>query len=337
MIKTYVKNNDTKLFQNLNGNMYTPQTIGKNTVVLDRGYNTTCTINLFGLAVTSWRVNNEEQLYLRRKSIFDENAPVTEGINFIFPKYGRWIYGPDNGFVTLCPWIMEESPKMIKNRKVKATFLLTDTPFTRSMWSYSFAIKCEVILSEVKLKFKYSIINNDKEKIAFNFMAEAFLKTPDVRKLEIKYLKDCYLYDLIKNEEKQIDNADKVLKINKATYHVYVNCPDEIMIDNELLNKRVTVRKNSFIDVKIQNGWLDYYSKNPDYDADEYLKLICVGIGNIMNPVILSPGEKFEGKMTLMSEKLDRAKLRLLMEQQELLDFSLVETGHDVNIPDMIP
>ena len=30
-------------------------------VVLDRGNNTTCTINLHGCTIVSWRVNNQEQ------------------------------------------------------------------------------------------------------------------------------------------------------------------------------------------------------------------------------------------------------------------------------------
>uniref|UniRef100_A0A8D8BIG7 (northern house mosquito) hypothetical protein n=1 Tax=Culex pipiens TaxID=7175 RepID=A0A8D8BIG7_CULPI len=34
-------------------------------VVLDRGNNTTCTINLHGATVVSWRVNNQEQLFVR--------------------------------------------------------------------------------------------------------------------------------------------------------------------------------------------------------------------------------------------------------------------------------
>uniref|UniRef100_A0A182F1N5 Uncharacterized protein n=1 Tax=Anopheles albimanus TaxID=7167 RepID=A0A182F1N5_ANOAL len=35
-------------------------------VVLDRGNNTTCTINLHGATVVSWRVNNQEQLFVRK-------------------------------------------------------------------------------------------------------------------------------------------------------------------------------------------------------------------------------------------------------------------------------
>ena len=32
-------------------------------VVLDRGNNTTCTINLHGCTIVSWRVNNQEQVW----------------------------------------------------------------------------------------------------------------------------------------------------------------------------------------------------------------------------------------------------------------------------------
>ena len=35
-------------------------------VVLDRGNNTTCTINLHGCTIVSWRVNNQVRIYLKR-------------------------------------------------------------------------------------------------------------------------------------------------------------------------------------------------------------------------------------------------------------------------------
>merc|ERR1711971_849139 len=62
-------------------------------VPMDRGNNTTCTINLHGATIVSWRVNNQEQLFVSKKSVFDGRKPIRGGIPFIFPQFGTWHYG----------------------------------------------------------------------------------------------------------------------------------------------------------------------------------------------------------------------------------------------------
>ena len=44
-------------------------------VVLDRGNNTTCTINLHGCTIVSWRVNNQEQARVFRILILNGLCP----------------------------------------------------------------------------------------------------------------------------------------------------------------------------------------------------------------------------------------------------------------------
>ena len=55
-------------------------------VIMDRGNNTTCIINLHGSTIVSWRVNNQEQLFVSKKSVFDGRQPIRGGINFVFPQ-----------------------------------------------------------------------------------------------------------------------------------------------------------------------------------------------------------------------------------------------------------
>ena len=43
-------------------------------IQLDRGNNTTCTVNLHGCTIVSWRVNNQEQLFVSKVIINDINV-----------------------------------------------------------------------------------------------------------------------------------------------------------------------------------------------------------------------------------------------------------------------
>ena len=70
-------------------------------VVMDRGNNTTCTINLHGCTIVSWRVNNQEQLFVSKRSVFDGKKAIRGGIPFVFPIFGASSVMPQHGFARI--------------------------------------------------------------------------------------------------------------------------------------------------------------------------------------------------------------------------------------------
>ena len=90
-------------------------------VVLDRGNNTTCTINLHGCTIVSWRVNNQEQacvytctltylrithliplqLFVSKRSVFDGKKAIRGGVPFVFPIFGPSSVMPQHGFARI--------------------------------------------------------------------------------------------------------------------------------------------------------------------------------------------------------------------------------------------
>ena len=70
-------------------------------VMMDRGNNTMCTINLHGCTIVSWRVNNQEQLFVSKKSVFDGKKAIRGGIPFVFPIFGPSSVMPQHGFARI--------------------------------------------------------------------------------------------------------------------------------------------------------------------------------------------------------------------------------------------
>merc|ERR1712123_522056 len=88
-------------------------------VPMDRGNNTTCTINLHGATIVSWRVNNQEQLFVGKKSVFDGRKPIRGGIPFIFPQFGQ-----------ISRWQLDKGPERLPSGDIEAIFSLCDSDFT---------------------------------------------------------------------------------------------------------------------------------------------------------------------------------------------------------------
>jgi glucose-6-phosphate 1-epimerase len=118
-------------------------------VVLDRGNNTTCTINLHGCTIVSWRVNNQEQLFVSKKSVFDGRKAIRGGISFVFPVFGFSGSNvlPQDGFARVSRWHLEKGPDRLHTGDVEAIFSLCDSDYTRPMWNCQFRITYRYALS----------------------------------------------------------------------------------------------------------------------------------------------------------------------------------------------
>jgi glucose-6-phosphate 1-epimerase len=71
---------------------------------------------LLGATIVSWKVDNEEIIFVSKKTIWDGSKAVRGGIPICFPSFGPWIYGPQHGFArTSKEWKVHSEPKVDVN------------------------------------------------------------------------------------------------------------------------------------------------------------------------------------------------------------------------------
>ncbi|CAH0554405.1 unnamed protein product [Brassicogethes aeneus] len=268
------------------------------TVVLDRGDNTSCKINLHGATVISWRVNSQEQLFVSQRAVFDGKKAIRGGIQFVFPQYGPWTVGPQHGFARIIPWNLEKSPERLPNGDVEATFFIMDTDFTRSMWNYQFRLTYKLVLRERELQFNVTVFNPNKEKkINFTISLNTYLNVPDIRRCQITGFQGCTFVDKTKDNAVS-QEARAVVEIEEWTDRVYQNTPQEHTISNMASGRRIRIEKNNFPDTGLWNPWTDLAKGLLDFKDNEYSNMVSVGSGHLTNPVVLIPGAKFEASQT---------------------------------------
>ncbi|KAL1449161.1 hypothetical protein WDU94_000383 [Cyamophila willieti] len=166
-------------------------------VMMDRGNNTTCTINLHGATVVSWRVNNQEQLFVRqtyRLTDRQTHEPLSQ-TNFS-AQFGAWAFGPQHGFARNITWTLEKAPEKLQSGDVEVIFSLMDNEYTRCMWNYPFRLTYRLILREKELHFNIGVYNPSVD-LAFNFnlLLHTYLKVPDVRRCTVNGLYGCHYID----------------------------------------------------------------------------------------------------------------------------------------------
>uniref|UniRef100_A0A2S2NHD2 glucose-6-phosphate 1-epimerase n=1 Tax=Schizaphis graminum TaxID=13262 RepID=A0A2S2NHD2_SCHGA len=272
--------------------------IASSVVVLDRGNNTTCTINLHGATVVSWRVNNQEQLFVSKLAVFDGQKSIRGGIPIVFPHFGPWAYGPLHGFAMTCRWSVEKQPEPLDNGDIEALFSLVDNSITKQMWNYSFKLVLRVILREKELQVSFNLYNSSLEPFQFNMLFHTYLKVPDVRKCNISGLQGCMFVDKTK-ENSVYQEPREMVTVNHWTDRIYQNTQQEHVISNVVSGRKMKMIKYNMPDTVVWNPWDVTSSTMSDFGEDEYPNMICVEAGIVITPITLNPNNTYEGTIIL--------------------------------------
>lgn len=267
-------------------------------VVLDRGNNTTSTINLHGATVVSWRVINQEQLFVCKQAVFDGRKPIRGGITFGFPQYGYWAFGPRHGFARVNRWTLEKEPQRLLNGDIEAVFSLADNEFTRSMWNFDFRLYYRLTLREKELHLHISVKNVSKSlKFGFNLLLHTDLKVPDVRLCVLNGFQGCTYIDKNRKDE-IVEETSDLLTLTESTYRKYKNTAPKHKITNVVGNHTMLIEKINLPDTVVFNPGSTKSEFSPFAD-NEYLNMVSLQAGNAFTKCMLHPGETYEAGLIL--------------------------------------
>ncbi|KAI5707491.1 hypothetical protein M8J77_003722 [Diaphorina citri] len=257
-----------------------------------------CPINLHGATVVSWRVNNQEQLFVSKSAVFDGKRPIRGGIPIVFPQFGAWAFGPQHGFARNITWTVEKPPEKLQSGDVEVIFSLMDNEYTRCMWNYPFRLTYRLILREKELHFNIGVYNPSND-LAFNFnlLLHTYLKVPDVRRCQVNGLYGCHYIDKVLDNQLFRETRETV-SVSSLTDRIYQNTCQEHVVTNVVSGRKMRLQKYNFPDTVIWNPW-DTGRDMKDFGDDEYPNMICVEAGHVTSPVLLHPGTTFEASQIL--------------------------------------
>ncbi|KAK9890313.1 hypothetical protein WA026_010415 [Henosepilachna vigintioctopunctata] len=268
-------------------------------VLMDRGNNTTCTINLHGATVVSWRVNNQEQLFVSKEAVFDGKKAIRGGIPFVFPQFGEWVSGPQHGFARIIRWNVEKAPERMPSGDIEAVFSLYDSPSTRNMWNYQFRVTYKLVLKEKELHFNVNVHNINKEvSFYFTILLHTYLKVPDVRRCQITGLSGCTFVDKTRDSTIYQENRETVV-LTERTDRIYRNTSQEHIVTNVVSGRKMRIQKYNFPDTVVWNPWAEKAKELGDLGPEEWPNMLCVEVGRVTQPIMLPPGTAFEACQSL--------------------------------------
>jgi len=269
-------------------------------ISLDRGAGTCCTIHVHGATITSWKVEGDELLFLSKNAIFDTATPIRGGIPIVFPHFGPWSGGkPKHGFARVSRWTPGAPPETDCNGNIHLSLHLQSSQETKAIWDHDFALVYDIILKEKELEVSLSVTNTGDLPFEFTTLLHNYIRVGDINAMSISSLEGLSYLDAL-NEKTLTTETSQLLRIGGPVDRIYLNTPRNHLITDETKCFSVSLTKSASLDnTVVWTPWAQGASKLKDMGGEEYLEFVCVESGKVSDQICLSPNETFVAKQCL--------------------------------------
>jgi glucose-6-phosphate 1-epimerase len=265
---------------------------------LDSG--NSCEVYLYGAHLTSYR-NAEfgELLYLSQKADFSDGKAIRGGIPLIFPQFGPGPL-PSHGFARNRSWGVVSSKR--SQDEISLVFGLASSPSIERIWPEKFSAEFEVSLG-ANLSTTLRVKNEGARDFAFQCALHSYFTISDINAVTVRGFENLDFLDNTKQKERGHESR-KEIKIASEVDRVYLATPQNLILDDAGLGRRLIIRKQRLNDAVLWNPWIEKGASLKDLEADAYKKFVCIESGAIEPAVVLKPGAMFEGHQEILVEAL---------------------------------
>ncbi|KAL2497958.1 Galactose mutarotase-like superfamily protein [Abeliophyllum distichum] len=227
-------------------------------------------IYLFGGCVTSWKVASKDLLFVRPDAIFDGKKPISGGLPHCFPQFGPGAI-QQHGFARNVNWSLVNSENVEGNPVI--TLELKDTPYSRSMWDYSFLALYKVTLHRNTLSTELRITNTDEKPFSFTTALHTYFRA-SVTGASVTGLKGCKTLNKNPDPKNPVEGKEErdVVTFPGFVDCVYLDAPEELQLDNGLGDK-ITIKNTNWSDAVLWNPHLSMEACYKDFVCVENAKI----------------------------------------------------------------
>lgn len=259
----------------------------------------TVTVTDHGAHVLSWiSADGEEALYMSGHSGFGGSAAIRGGVPIIFPQFSERGTGKRHGFARTAGWRLEFAGT--DNGKGIARYALNDADVPGNAWPHRFAMRFEVAVSGQELRMTLSVSNPSQEAWAFNAALHSYWHVSDVERIRISGLNGLAYLDQVAGGTHAVQQ-EETLRIAGEVDRIYGRVPGIIdLIDEERI---LVLSQQGFTDAVIWNPGAEKAASLADLTPGGYKSFVCVEAGAILQPVMLAPGQDWQGSQTASMRK----------------------------------
>lgn len=242
-------------------------------------------ISIYAAQVLSFKPVNqiEDLLFISEKAYFAEGKAAKGGIPICWPWFGAATdlgntqeKKPDHGFVRTRFWFVVAA-EMLDNGDTKIVLEFKNTEETRDIWSYSFHLTLEILISD-SLTLQLITRNTGKQPFSITEALHAYLNVGDVRQAEVLGLENTEYLDKNAGFAKACQLG--VISVYEATDHIHTAIAHQLILEDPAFNRKIKISSSGNQNVVVWNPWIQGAAAIQDLDKDDYNRFICLEVAN---------------------------------------------------------
>lgn len=250
----------------------------------------TALVALHGAHVLSWiPADGRERLFLSERARLDGKSAIRGGVPVIFPQFSERGTGPRHGFARTLPWRFKGT------QDEHAVFELANDERT-AHWPHAFIATLHVALSATTLALTLHVQNTGDTPFDFTAALHTYLRVDDIDATALRGLQGCDYEDsaaggVLRRE----DNFE--IRFDGEVDRIYNDVVAPLTLADGA--RELQIEQEGFGDAVVWNSGAALAATIGDLAPDDYRRFVCVEAGQVLQPVVLSPGERWSGTQRL--------------------------------------
>ena len=255
-------------------------------------------VYLHGAHLSSWvPAGGSEAIFLSKAAKFGPAYAIRGGIPVVFPQFSGLGPLPKHGFARTQAWEIAGS-----GSPAQVTLALRDSALTRGIWPHAFLAELSIEIAGQRLAARLSILNTDKAPFGFSAALHSYLRVADVERARLSGLQGVKYRNREPWDEIQTQAAEE-LSIAGEVDRVFMDSPPSLRLVDPVPGRTMRISQKGFRDTVVWNPGRELAADLSEFEPSEYREMLCVEAAQVMHPVALPPGQRWEGRQEVEIEQ----------------------------------
>ncbi len=247
-------------------------------------------VALHGAHVLSWVPGDgRERLFLSERAVFDGHAAIRGGIPVIFPQFGERGLLAKHGFARNRAWTFAG----VDN---DAAVLTLAGDGSGGDWPHPFLARLRIGLSATQLALTLEVENTGDAAFAFTAALHTYLAVDDIAAVVLEGLQGCDFEDSANGGTLHRQHDDAVTFAGEVDRIYGDVVAPLVLVEGE---RRLGIEQDGFADAVVWNPGAQLCARIGDLAPGDFARFVCVEAGQVLQPVVLGPGEGWRGSQLL--------------------------------------
>lgn len=250
----------------------------------------TALVALHGGQLLSWiPADGRECLFLAQRADFAPGAAIRGGMPVIFPQFGERGALRKHGFARVLDW------SFAGIEHGAAHFELHAGPATAD-WPHAFACRLSIALTDTRLTATLAVENRGDSAFAFTAALHTYLHVDDLAQVTLEGLQGCDYEDSANGGTLHREDHH-ALAFDGEIDRIYGDVVAPLaLVDG---GHRLDIEQAGFADTIVWNPGEQLAARIGDLAPGEHRRFVCVEAGQVLQPAVLMPGERWHGSQSL--------------------------------------